>query len=102
MPEMKVRQYEVKKNPNNIFLLNVSSAKMYYDIENDCYWLYVFSIDRKKILRKIKIEKHDIQSLLAFALYDRYGEDLPKQLWINKDMKKKFRRWLIEKNNIMK
>ena len=43
----------------------------------------------EKRLRKIKVEKHDIQSLLALALYDRYGEDLPKQLWINKDMKKK-------------
>lgn len=35
------------------------------------------------------VEKHDIQWLLAFALYDRYVEKLPKQLWINQDIKKK-------------
>ena len=88
-PQMRVTQYEIRRNPNIIFLFRVNSAKMYYHIENDCYWLYVFSGDRGRIRRKIRIQKHDIQWLLAFALYDRYGEELPKQLWINRDMKKK-------------
>jgi len=91
-PEMRVIQYEIRRNPNIIFLFRVNSAKMYYDIENDCYWLYVFSEDRRRIVRKIRIEKHDIQWLLAFTLFDRYDEDLPKQLWINRDMKKKVRK----------
>jgi len=90
MPEMTVKQYQIRRNPNLIFLFRLNSAKMYYHIENDCYWLYVFSVDRKRIPRKIRVEKHDIQWFLAFALYDRYGEELPKQLWINKDMRKKF------------
>ena len=86
---MEKRTYEYKANPNIIALLNLSSSKIYYNLEDDCYYLYVFSLDRKRILRKIKLEKHDIQWLLAFALYDRYGEDLPKQLWINRDIKNK-------------
>lgn len=96
MPQMRVAQYEIKRNPNLIFLVRLNSAKIYYDIEDDCHWLYVFSVDRKRILRKIKIEKHDIQWLLAFALYDRYSEELPKQLWINQNLKKKAQK-LVER-----
>lgn len=92
MPEMTVKQYQIRRNPNLIFLFRLNSAKVHYHIENDCYWLYVFSIDRGRILRKIRVEKHDIQWFLAFALYDRYDGDLPKQLWINRDMQKKVKK----------
>lgn len=68
---------------------------MKYDVEESTktnfrkFYAYYACIDRKRMLRKIKVEKHDIQWLLAFALYDRYGEKLPKQLWINQDLKEK-------------
>jgi|GEM_PF-6076687 len=98
MPHMRATQYQITKNPNIIFLLRLDCAKIYYDIERDDYFLYVFSVDRNKLLRKIKLEKHDVQWLLAFALYDRYSADLPKQLWINQDLKRKVQ-IIIEREN---
>ena len=95
---MEIRTYEVRKNPSIIFLFGLLSAKMYYDIDKDSYYLYVFSSNRNRIVRKIKIEKHDIQRLLAFALYDRYGEEIPKTLWINRRIRAQIQE-LTEREN---
>lgn len=84
---MQMLTYEVRKNPSIIFLFSLASAKIYYDIEKDYYFLYVFSPDRRRIVRKIRLEKHDMLWLLAFALYDRYDEKIPKTLYINRKIR---------------
>jgi len=67
---MEIINYEIKRNPYLMPLFNLNHAKMYFDTKSEEFWLYVFSVNRKRILRKVKIEKHDIESLLAFCIWN--------------------------------
>lgn len=68
-------EYTIGKNPLRIFLCNVSSGKIYFDLETEEFWFYVFSKDRNRIIRKIKLENHDILELMAFSLWSVYGAE---------------------------
>jgi len=81
--------YELKRNPNLHFLFNFSEGKVYFDTQNVGYWFYLFSKDRKTIIRKIELKRHDINNMLAFCLSEIYGKNLPKRLYINKNLKAK-------------
>jgi len=86
---MQIVSYEPKKNPYLIQLANISNAKLYWSLEDFDLWLYTFSRDRKHIIRKLKIESHDIKDLLAVCLWFIYGDDLPKTIWIGKKLRQR-------------
>ena len=67
--KMEIRTYEIKKNENIKKLFNMNSTAIYLDRKEGDFYQYVFSPSRKRILRKILIEKHDIINLFAFCVY---------------------------------
>lgn len=95
---MQIISYEPKKNPYLIQLSNISHAKLYWSLEDFDLWFYVFSADRKHIIRKLKFEHHDVKELLAVCLWFVYGDDLPKKIWIGKKLRQRILK-LHEKTN---
>jgi len=89
---MEITEYEIKPSQNRRFIMNFSSCKIYYDIEKDAYYLYVFTSDHKKIIKRIPIDKHDILNMLAFALAEIKGEK-----WIERVMKSENPRLCLSK-----
>jgi len=71
---MEIRRYEVKKRPTLIPLFNINHTKVYFDTKSSEFWQYVFSPNRKRILRKVKLEKHDILNMLAFCIWAIYPD----------------------------
>ena len=88
---------KMKRNPDLIHLCNINNSKVYYNIPKDQCWIEVYQptwINRKRIMKKvgsIKLEKHDIENMWAFAdivLHDCHNP-IPKQRWITKKLRKK-------------
>jgi len=70
---------EKKINPKLIELIRINDAKIYFNLDEYDYHLYIFDKKRNYITRIIKIEEHDIVNMLAFCLAEMYGENLLKQ-----------------------
>jgi hypothetical protein len=71
-------RYVIESSPMRRFISNISEIKLYYDIEKDAYYFYVFSSDRNRILKRIRIDEHDILTMLAFAIAEIYGDKAGK------------------------
>lgn len=84
-------EYAIQKNPNRVFLCHVSSGKIYWDRETEEFWFYVFSKDRKRIIRKVKLENHDILELMAFSLWHIYGIERMLKKWAEVHITKKMK-----------
>jgi len=96
--------YELKRNPNLHFLFNFSEGRVYFDRENCDYWLYVFSKDRKTIIRKVRLQRHDILNMLAFCITEIYGDRPLRQkepkIWLSKLLKSKIQVMLDKLNMV--
>ncbi|MEM2117914.1 MAG: hypothetical protein QW386_02720 [Candidatus Bathyarchaeia archaeon] len=81
-------QYLYRRNPNIKPLFNFSRSKIYID-NNGNYWLYMFSPDRKRIVGKMQLRKHDIVNMLAFCiaeLHPKLAYSKHPELWVNKTL----------------
>jgi hypothetical protein len=81
--------YIIKKNPSIVSLTQLNKNKIYYDSEKHEFFEYVISNDRKKLLQKNRLDRHDILNMLAFSLFTIYEEKVPKRLYINKKLREK-------------
>jgi hypothetical protein len=85
----RIISYTPKKNPDLRLLFNFSFAKVYFNVETSDFWLYVFSDDRKRLIRRMRIEDHDIANLFAFYLNQVYGSKIPDVIRIDQNIKKR-------------
>jgi len=72
--------------------MNIANSKIYFDTRTSEYYQYVFQPDRKKIHRKMKLEKHDILNLGIFFLWRILKEKPLKwntRIFLNKKIRKK-------------
>ncbi|MDH5481479.1 MAG: hypothetical protein OEY22_01170 [Candidatus Bathyarchaeota archaeon] len=81
--------YIIRKNPNLTLMIRLNKNKIYYDAENDAYFEYVISNDRKRLLQKNRLDKHETLNMLAFSLVDIYGGNIPKRVYISKELRQK-------------
>ena len=91
-PQAEKTVYKIQKNPFLIFLMNIANSKIYFDTRTSEYYQYVFQPDRKKIHRKMKLEKHDILNLGIFFLWRILKEKPLKwntRIFLNKKIRKK-------------
>lgn len=61
--------YKIQKNSNLLLLMNVANSKIYFDVRTSEFYQYVFQPDRKRILRKMRLENHDILNLGILFLW---------------------------------
>jgi len=101
---MQKTRYEYKQSPMRRFITNISEIKIYYDIEKDAYYFYIFSGDRNRILKRIRIDEHDIYTMLAFAIAEIYGQRSLKRkypdFYITKNLKRKINEILAKQKTI--
>lgn len=86
-----------KKNPDLVFLCNISNSKIYYNIPKDEFWLEVYQptwINHKRTLRKVgsvKLEQHDLETMKILGiLYERnFNNPLPQTIYVKKRDRRK-------------
>lgn len=89
---MEIISYEPKRNLYLIPLININHTKIYFDTKTEEFWQYVFSRNRKRILRKVKLEKHDILNMLTFCIYAIFPNkklDYNTVIYVTRKLKKK-------------
>lgn len=72
---MRKTEFIIKENPLTIFLCNISSGKIYFDLKTEEFYFYTFTKRGKdsRISKRIKLDNHDILELMAFCLHSVYG-----------------------------
>jgi hypothetical protein len=107
IPKAFIHEEKLKKIAKNNYLIhvcNINRGKIYYNVIEHEFWLCVLRpvwIKHKRtmqIVSWIKLEEHDIESLLAFCLcYIRDFENpIPKTLWVRNKTRKKMEKVLNE------